>query len=69
MQNLKNLKEHLDKMEHEVIQMRKIVIDKEKVNRIKTEQVWNDLMLASEEISLKWKAPSAVEEIRSQREK
>ena len=68
MKDLKNLKEHLDKMEQEVIEMRKIVISQDAVNKELTEEAWNDLMLASEEISLKWKGLSVLEEIKAQRE-
>ena len=69
MKELENLKEHLDRMEQEVIQMRKIVISQEKVNKQKTEQAWNELMLASKEISQKWKGLSVLEEVSAQREK
>ena len=69
MKDLKNLKEHLDKMEQEVIEMRKIVISQDAVNKELSEEAWNDLMLASEEISLKWKGLSVLEEIKAQREK
>lgn len=34
-----------------------------------TEAAWNDLMLLSNEITKLWKGPSAVDEIRDQREK
>lgn len=34
-----------------------------------TELAWNDLMVASNEITKLWKGPSAVDEVREQREK
>lgn len=69
MQDLHLLKEHLERMTQELMEVKKIAIRLETVDREKAERAWKDLMLASEEISGRWKGPSAVEEIGLQREK
>jgi len=55
MQDIEALKKHLNQMSHELAEVKK--------------WAWDDLMSASEEISNLWTDISAVEEIRSQREK
>lgn len=69
MQDLHLLKEHLDRMTQELMEVKKIAIRLETIDQEKAERAWKDLMSASEEISQKWEGPSAVEEIRLQREK
>ncbi|HIE17079.1 MAG TPA: hypothetical protein EYP71_02680 [Dehalococcoidia bacterium] len=69
MQDLHLLKEHLDRMTQELMEVKKIAIRLETIDQEKAERAWKDLMSASEEISQKWEDPSAVEEIRLQREK
>jgi len=68
-QDLHLLKEHLDRMTQELMEVEKIAIRLETIDQEKAERAWKDLMSASEEISQKWEGPSAVEEIRLQREK
>lgn len=43
--------------------------DSERHLESKAKRAWNDLMKASKQISKKWKEPTALEEIQSQREK
>jgi len=62
------VKKHLDQLEEQVVQLRKLLIYPA-VNPRHSDQAWNDLMSASEEISRQWKGMSAVEEVRDQREK
>lgn len=69
MEDMKYLKEHLDSIEQEVVQLRKITIYKQSVDVDKNRKTWTELMALSDEISEQWKGPSAVEEIGSQREK
>lgn len=69
MQDLHLLKEHLERMTQELMEVEKIAIRLETIDQEKAERAWKDLMSASEEISQKWEGPSAVEEIRLQREK
>jgi hypothetical protein len=69
MQSLEDLKEHVDHLTNEVAQVKKMVLEMELKDRAKVEEAWKDLMLASEEISKRWRGQSAVEEIRQQREK
>ena len=71
MENTKEIIERLDKLTQEINQIKKILIlqaakpdpDPE------TKEAWKRLQEESEEISTLWKGPSAVEEIRAQREK
>jgi len=69
MSGVQSLREHLDRMTQELIQIKKIAIGLEESDKEKTERAWDDLMAASKEISREWKGVSAVEEIRNQREK
>ncbi|RCV63183.1 hypothetical protein C5S53_15155 [Methanophagales archaeon] len=56
-------------MTQELTQIKKIAIGLEESDKEKTEGAWDDLMAASKEISQEWEGISAVEEIRTQREK
>lgn len=69
MQNLLEIKEHLEHITEELSQIKKITIELLTVDKIKAERAWNDLMEVSKQISIEWKGPTALEEIRSQREK
>ena len=69
MSGVQSLREHLDRMTQELTQIKKIVIGFEERDKEKTDRAWDDLMAASKEISREWKGASAVEEIRTQREK
>jgi len=60
---------HLDIMMQELVQIKRLVIDLRHRDEQKAENAWNELMAASKQISKEWKGPSAVEEIKSQREK
>lgn len=62
------IKDHINHVSHELEEIKKLIIGLES-NINKSNQAWDDLMLASEEISSKWIDVSAVEEIKSQREK
>lgn len=64
-----DLRAHLDHITEEVTEVKRAIIVLNIRNKEKTESAWRDLMLASEEISKLWKGPSAVEEIRGQRDK
>ena len=66
MSGVQSLREHLDRMTQELIQIKKIAIGLEESDKEKTERAWDDLMAASKEISREWKGISAVEEIRTQ---
>ena len=59
----------LDHITHEISEIKKIIVETKLVDRQRTENAWNDLMSASEEVSKLWKGKSAVEEIKDQREK
>jgi len=69
MADTKSVKEHLDSIEQEVIQLRKIIIYERPIDHSKNQEAWTKLMALSDDISKQWKGESAVEEIRSQREK
>lgn len=69
MQNLQEIKEHLEHITEELSQIKKITIELITVDKIKAERAWNDLMEVSKQISREWKGTTALEEIQSQREK
>jgi hypothetical protein len=64
-----NIKEQLDRISRELMQLKKMLVYDGVIDKQKTEVAWKNLLNASKEISKKWKGPSAVEEIRGQREK
>lgn len=69
MENLKDVRTHLDRLTQEISEIKKILIKTEIRDKKKTEMAWKDLMEASKEISRLWQGPSAVGEIKAQREK
>jgi hypothetical protein len=71
MEDMDALKKHLDHMSRELSELRKLVfsVKSGKKGSESSERAWEDLMEASEEISDLWTDVSAVEEIRTQREK
>jgi hypothetical protein len=71
MEDMDALKKHLDHMSRELPELRKLVfsVKSGKKGSESSERAWEDLMEASEEISDLWTDVSAVEEIRTQREK
>ena len=66
--NERDLREHLDKLTHEVVQLKSILINKEQPRKPKANGAWRDLMKASKEVATLWTGGSAIEEIQSQRE-
>lgn len=64
-----NIKEHLDRISRELTQLKKLLIYEGTTDKQKVEAIWKNLLNASKQISKEWKGPSAVEEIREQREK
>ena len=66
---LQTLGAHLDIMMQELAQIKGVVIGLGYRDEQKTERAWNKLLAASKQISKEWIGPSAVEEIKSQREK
>ena len=69
MEDIQEIEEYLEHISEELSQIRKITLDFRIVDKLKAERAWDDLMEASKEISREWKGPTAVEEIKSQREK
>ena len=67
--DIERIREHLDNIEREVVQLRKAIIYGKIADSNKNQKAWDELLALSGEISERWSAPSAVEEIRSQREK
>jgi 5-bromo-4-chloroindolyl phosphate hydrolysis protein len=68
-EDMNYIKEHLDSIEREVVQLRKLTIQRKAIDSDNNQKVWTELMALSGEISERWRGPSAVEEVRSQREK
>ncbi|MBM4402542.1 MAG: hypothetical protein FJ044_04840 [Candidatus Cloacimonetes bacterium] len=64
-----NIKEHLDRISRELKQLKKLLMNERAINKEKAEAKWKNLLNTSKQISREWKGPSAVEEIREQREK
>ena len=70
MESLQEIDELLVHITDELNQIRKMTIGYITVDKMKAEKAWADLMNVSRQISKEWKgAPSALEEIQSQREK
>ena len=55
-------------MSHEIVEIKKLIIGLESDEQ-KSSRAWDDLMRVSDQISDAWTEISAVDEIRSQREK
>ncbi|MEA1868647.1 MAG: hypothetical protein U9N09_00560 [Euryarchaeota archaeon] len=66
---LQTLGAHLDIIMQELVQIKRVVVGLGHRDEQKAEKAWNELMTASKQISKEWRGPSAVEEIKSQREK
>ncbi len=64
-----DIRAHMDHIMEEVNELKMAIIALNIRNEERTEKAWKDLMLASIEISKRWKGPSAVDEIRNQRDK
>ena len=69
MEDIKAIKAHLERMSQEISDLMKILMKVDIRDRERREEAWRSLLDASEEVTRLWKGPSAVEEIRSQREK
>jgi uncharacterized protein YukE len=59
----------LNHITHEISEIKKIVVKTKSLDKQKTENAWDDLISASDEVSRLWKGKSTVEEISDQREK
>jgi len=66
---LQTLGARLDIMMQELVQIKRVVIGLGYRDEQKAEKAWDELMTASKQISKGWSGPSAMEEIKSQREK
>lgn len=64
-----NIKEQLDRISRELMQLKKMVVYEGVIDKQRTERAWKNLLNASKQISRRWKGLSAVEEIKRQREK
>ena len=69
MADLKTLKDSINHVEEDLINIKKTIISLDISNKEKNQEAWDDMMSASKEISKLWKGISVVEEIRKQREK
>jgi hypothetical protein len=65
--NTKELIEHLDRLTHEISQIKSILVYQAQPDEAKSNEAWDDLMKASNEISDLWSRSSALEKIRYQR--
>ncbi|MEA3254849.1 MAG: hypothetical protein U9Q22_03325 [Candidatus Altiarchaeota archaeon] len=71
MQSYENINTHLDHITEEINKVKKVIISHALIERDKekTQRAWQDLENASKEISNLWKGPTAIDEIKMQREK
>jgi len=69
MADLKALKNSINHVEEDLINIKKTIISLDISNKEKNQEAWDDIISASKEISKLWKGMSVVEEIRKQREK
>jgi hypothetical protein len=65
--NGKGLRERLDQLTHEIVQLKSILIYQPSTDKARSSGAWRDLLKASEEVSNLWSGCSAVEEIQAQR--
>jgi len=63
------LLEKINLISKEIEDIRQNLLGASLLDKKEGEEAWNNLMRLSEEISAKWEGPSAVEEIRNQRER
>ena len=63
----KGLRERLDKLTYEIVQLKSILIYQSTPDKAKSSGAWRDLLKASEEVSNLWSGSSALEEIQAQR--
>ncbi len=61
--------DRLDRITHEIAEIKAALIHQVRPETDETEAAWNDLMEVSKDVSRLWKGPSALEEIRAQRER
>lgn len=59
----------VDHMSKEMEDVRRLLLESKPRDEKEADEIWNNLMKLSEEISAKWQGPSAVKEIRAQRSK
>jgi hypothetical protein len=62
-----DLIERLDKLSHEINQLKSILIFQSQPEKKKSSKAWDNLVKASEEVSDLWTGCSALEEIQTQR--
>jgi hypothetical protein len=69
MNHIKKIRERLNHILGEVIELKKEIITLGLKDKEKAESAWKDLTDAIPEVTRKWRGPGAVAEIRAQREK
>ncbi|MBI3979013.1 MAG: hypothetical protein HY331_12590 [Chloroflexi bacterium] len=69
MENIEQIQRHLDRLYAELAELKRHLIVRSAGEVTPSQRAWCDLMEAAEEISARWSGPSALDEIRSQREK
>lgn len=63
----KTLLKKMDHLTEEMEGIRQMLLKSKPQDEKQSEEAWSNLMRLSKQISAKWQGPSAVEEIRSQR--
>jgi hypothetical protein len=64
----KELSERLDRLTHEIVQLKAILIYQSQPDKSRSNSVWKALMEDSRDITDSWSGCSSVEEVRSQRD-
>ncbi len=70
-ERMREIKERLERIKRELAEIEKMPISRgfRATDRRDCEEAWKALLSLNEEISRRWKGPSAAEEIRLQRER
>jgi hypothetical protein len=63
----KEIREHLDRLTHEINQLKANLIYQDQPENSNSDGIWKALMKDSEEIAKHWSGYSAIDEIRDQR--
>ena len=69
MQGVAKINTSLSHIVHELLELKRDIITLKDREENRSEEAWNDLLSISGEITRLWNGPSAIEEIKEQREK
>ena len=64
-----SLEDRLDRIIRELVEIKKATFPLKKVDKEKSATAWSNLLRSADAITAAWSGPSAVDEIKNQREK